>query len=553
MPKISQTIAKLGEDFWLWRSSQQPRSRDDIPRIERPAEWNPQWSPESIARYRRQIAEFELRHSAIEVGAADRLLIGVDDWIDHRLLRSAMARVHWEIDVLSLWQRQPRFYIDQTIGNIFDVLTPLAIGLEEVEIVVRLLDSFPQTLADARVNLIGHAVKEFAQVAIDELGSIEEQLGQMAEALIQRLPDVIEPLLAQRLKQSANRATDALVSFRVWLAENINDMLQMEPIGQEAFQWFLSNVALLPFSPDELIDIGNLEMDRATVLEALAKNKHRDVPIPPLPPSAAFQSENEARLELEVRHFYIREGILSQPDEIGRYLNAPLPTYLVPIRWLGVTDDLTGPSRLQVDGVSYVPEPSPEMPYFYAANARDPRAGIVHEGAHYQQLVRSWSHPRKIRQHYFDSSANEGIAFYNEELMLVAGLFDDAPHSQTLMYNFMKLRALRVVIDVSLAIGVLDIESATRYLVEKVPMDEVSAREEAVFFASCPGQGISYQIGKTQIIKLFADLLRVDHESVNLQWFHDHLWANGNLPLALQRLAILGDSVELERIDELCH
>jgi len=29
----------LAEEFWLWRSDQQPRSHDDIPRIERPDHW----------------------------------------------------------------------------------------------------------------------------------------------------------------------------------------------------------------------------------------------------------------------------------------------------------------------------------------------------------------------------------------------------------------------------------------------------------------------------------------------------------------------------------
>jgi hypothetical protein len=51
--------------------------------------------------------------------------------------------------------------------------------------------------------------------------------------------------------------------------------------------------------------------------------------------------------------------------------------------------------------------------------------------------------------------ANEGIAHYNEELMLTAGLFADAPHSQTTVHNFMRLRALRVVVDVNLATGVM--------------------------------------------------------------------------------------------------
>jgi hypothetical protein len=297
-------------------------------------------------------------------------------------------------------------------------------------------------------------------------------------------------------------------------------------------------------------EIGLIEWDRSVTLEALAKNKYRNLPLAPLPATAAEQVENERVAEASVRAFYESEGILTQPDSLRHYLNAPLPPYLLPIRWLGVTDDLTGPSRVDEDGYSYVPTPRPDLPYFYAANARDTRAGIVHEGAHYQQLAISWRHQRNLRRHYYDSGSNEGIAFYNEELMLAAGLFDDAPHSQTLMYNFMKLRAMRVIVDVNLAIGEIDIPTATAYLEKKVPMDHGTAYDEAVFFASSPGQALTYQIGKTQIIKFFSDAIAQKRDTFTIKSFHDYLWLNGNIPISLQRLEFLGDASEIELIDK---
>jgi hypothetical protein len=249
-----------------------------------------------------------------------------------------------------------------------------------------------------------------------------------------------------------------------------------------------------------------------------------------------------------VRQFYAERGILGQPDTLHHYRNAPLPDYLVPLSWLGVTDDLTGPERVDEDGVSYVPALGGELPYFYAANAEDPRAGIVHEGAHYQQLALSWRHPRPVRRHYYDSAVNEGIAFYNEELMLASGLFDDAPRTREIMYNFMRLRALRVEVDVRLAIGELDIESAGEYLERVVPMDAETAREEAAFFAAFPGQALTYQVGKTQILRLLADCARAAGDDFDLQAFHDRLWREGNVPLSLQRWELLADDGDLRRI-----
>ena len=129
---------------------------------------------------------------------------------------------------------------------------------------------------------------------------------------------------------------------------------------------------------------------------------------PPLPASAAEQVTREAAAEQEIRTFYERGGFLSQPDSLRHYLTAEVPAYLAPLRFLGVLDDLTDEFRLDSNGVSYVLPPSPELPYFYAANARDPRAGIVHEGAHYQQLALSNAHPNPLRRRYYDSGAERG-------------------------------------------------------------------------------------------------------------------------------------------------
>jgi uncharacterized protein (DUF885 family) len=226
-----------------------------------------------------------------------------------------------------------------------------------------------------------------------------------------------------------------------------------------------------------------------------------------------------------------------------------MPDYLEPLRFLGVSDDLTGPHRLTENGVSYVSAPAPGLPYFYAANARDPRAGILHEGAHYQRLALAWRNPRPVRRHYYDSSANEGIAFYNEEMMLVSGLVDDAPHTRTVLCNFMRLRALRVTTDVGLATGALSITDAAAGLAARVPMDEATAREEAAFFAETPGQALTYQIGKTQLIALLADAVRLRGAGLDLQSLHDAIWVNGNVPVALLRWELLGLTDELAALD----
>lgn len=541
----TEVIEQLGIDFWNWRVEQQPRSHDDIPRMERVKDWVPAWSQSDITGYRIAIDEFHNRHRSAVFEDFGDPAFDKETYVDYRLIGSAIARVYWELDYIKIWQEQPRFYIDQTLGVIFDLLTVPFVNDHRIAEVAVILENTPKILQDGIDNLTGNAVKEYAIVAIDLLSDIDTQITTM----IQELSPFAESSTAQALEAAGALAITACMHFRTWLKDNHDQMKPIRPVGKEKYQWFFDHVALVPYEPEELIAIGNLEWERAVVLEHITANKYRDLEVSPIPIDVDEQVEHERLAELQVRSFYEGENILSQPDSLGHYLNGSLPSYLRPIRWLGVTDDLTGPSRVNDNGISYVPEPHAELPYFYAANARDTRAGIVHEGAHYQQLAISWRHERPLRRFYYDSGVNEGIAFYNEELMLAAGLFDDAPHSKTVMYNFMKLRALRVIVDVKLAIGLIDTATATAYLEKKVPMDYATAHEEAVFFASSPGQALTYQIGKTQIIRLFSDAIEKQGKGFSMKEFHDYLWYNGNVPLSLLRFEYLDDRSEVDLIN----
>ena len=134
--------------------------------------------------------------------------------------------------------------------------------------------------------------------------------------------------------------------------------------------------------------------------------------------------------------------------------------------------------------------------------------------------------------------------------MLLAGLFDEAPASATFIANSMRLRALRVELDLGLALGEVTLDEAADQLAEAVPMDRRTAWEEAAFFAGNPGQGLSYQTGKSQILDLLATCERAG-AGFDLQRFHDRLWLEGNVPLALQRWELLGLPDHLAEADRL--
>ncbi|MEO8431021.1 MAG: DUF885 family protein [Acidobacteriota bacterium] len=535
-------LQDLGRDFWSWRAVYQPVSDDDIPRIERPEGWVPVWTRASIEKRRRDLAAFEER-----LGRIDATGMPVAWKVDRRLLRSAFARVRWELDVERGWERNPAFYVTQTLGALLDVLLPpppfsKARGTR----ILRQLEAIPATIESARGNLVP-AAAPFARLAIAALADVRPRLHKTAAELAPLLP----PESAKEIAAAAEKAVASLEGFRDWLGNRAPTLRVQTAVGREGYLYFLRNVALIPETPEELLAMGRQEWARAVARETMEETRDAGLPALPLFADQAAQIARGDEDEALVRQFLERRKILTVPGAVRRYRQRPLPAYLAPLAGIGEMDDFASPSRLSDEAWRYIPVPGPGLGYFDLSAARDPRPGLVHEGVpgHAFQLALSWAHEDPIRRHYYDSGANEGIAFYAEEMLLDAGLFDDRPRARGIIASYMRLRALRVEVDVQLALGRFTIDQAADYLARTVPMDAASAREEAAAFASTPGQAISYQIGKVQILRFLADARRERGEKFSLRDFHDFLWKNGNVPIALLRWEYLGLDDELVRVD----
>src|SRR5207247_10326864 len=287
----------------------------------------------------------------------------------------------------------------------------------------------------------------------------------------------------------------AIKPFRAWLQTKLPGLPQETGLGRGAYAFFLKNVALLPYPPEQLLEMSNQEWARSVSFEAYEENRNRNVPPLRTFPDTETWIRKAAADELSIRDFLEAHDILSVPQGLQHYMLRAMPKYLRAVSAFGESDDFTGPSRLSENCVRYVNPPSEKMGFFWLATAEDPRPITVHEGVpgHYFQLAVSWRNPDPIRRHYYDSVANEGIGFYAEEMMLHAGLFDDSPRSREFIWNFMRLRALRVEVDVKLALGMFSLDQAAEHLRDTVPMDSASAHGEAAMFATTPGQAISYR------------------------------------------------------------
>jgi uncharacterized protein (DUF885 family) len=536
-----EAIQQLGAEVWQWRNATAFHTGDDIPRVDRAADWLPDFTVSAIDAMQSSHADFHERWLAMDVTTEP-----VSVQVDYRLVGSALARVIWDIDTLRNWEKDAVFLTSQILGPWFDRLLQVPpFSADRQQALLTVAKAIPAQVEVAQANLARAGVGTLARVAAEMLADVEAQFAESVD----KLDGFVDAAVLEQLRRVTPAAAAALGQFRDWLEANADSMAADHAVGRDKFVWFLRNVALIAAEPEDMVRAARQDYQRAVVSETLVTNRYRNLAADRLSDNVGAQVAREAQQEQQVRDFYESENLLTQPDSLRHYLVGALPDYVKPLRWLGVTDDLTSEQRLDMDGISYSPDPNPNLPYFYAANARDPRLGIVHEGAHYQQLALASAHENPLRRRYYDSSANEGIAFYNEEMMMLAGLFTDAPHSEEVIHNFNRLRSLRVIADVNLATGEFSVHDSTQFFVDLVPMDRETALDESSMYVATPGLAMSYHVGKMLLIRMMTDAINQQKDQFSTREFHDYVWLNGNVPFSLLRWELLGDRSDVDVID----
>ena len=539
----TDSLDQLASDFWAWRAESRPFSSDDVPRIEH-APGTREWSATAIAKQRGYLAAFEHRWRALNTAGWP-----VARMVDYRLMGSAIARVRWELDINPRWQRDPAFYVEQTIVALQEeLMPPPPFGDARSREIVARAENIPSILEQGKLNL--KAIAPFARLTIASLSGIDARLARVERG--------VSPLLSSndqraRFHTAIAAASSALIHYREWLQQNLPNLRQDFALGAKAYGFFLHQVALLPYTPEELLSMAHQDFERVLAMESYERQRDLGAPELKMAATADDESARMARDDANIRRFLMDHQILTVPADLPHWTVRLAPDYIAALDGFGELDDFTGPSRLREDGTRWIQPLSNDLPYFSKAYAQDTRTTGVHEGVpgHFFQLSLAWRNPNSIRRQYYDSGANEGIGFYAEEMMLDAGLYDDSPRSREIIYNFARLRALRVEVDVKLALGRFSMAQAAEYLARTVPMDRPTAQGEAADFATAPGLGIAYQIGKLQIERTLAERRLQQGDKFTLRDFHDYVWSNGNVPLSLQRWELLGLDDDIKKADEL--
>jgi len=509
-----QDLVELLDEFLEFSDPQGERPYQIIRDLAgQPIEPVPDYGPAAIAAQQRKLDEFRQRIADMDVVSWER-----SRQVDYLAVRSRLNQADFVLRRSRPWARDPGFYVDRMLRVTF---TGLPVEGEERETFLAQLRAVPVLVAEARKNLddvaadyadlashnlsnsdgVGHGYPYRAVPPAGVLGWYDDLLGR---AQVQ--PDLVGDIEAAR---------EAVLQFDAWLKSRRPEWTAPAGVGEAAFDWYLKQVKLMPWTSAELVLLGRRELDRLWADYALERHRNRDEPeLSPATSAEEYQQRIDAT-DRRIREFLREQAIITVPDDIGVL-------------------DTNAPWIVRPGGRNFWEE----------IQFRDPSPDHLHAvipGHRFDGIMASRDdHP--IRSKIYSAARVEGWATYLEEAMLQAGLFDDLPRVRELIQIFGIFRAARVPADVWLQTRQLDVAGVVDYWLPRVPfLDRNVARVDAeIYLRRPPGYGIGYTIGALQMQRLLADRKRQLGDDFDLQAFHDELMAAGRLPLSLIRWDLTG-------------
>ena len=516
-----QDLVQLLDEFRTFRdpAGNQPRQiiRDTAGQAIDPVD---DFSASAIAQQRAQMHTFQSRLEDMHVAAWDR-----HQQADYLAVRSRLDQYDFILRHTRPWARDPGFYVDRALRVTFTEL-PVA-GEAHAEFLAK-IRAVPVLLNEAQKHLDDVAA-DYADLALhnlehsDGVGHGYPYRTTPPAGVLGWYDDLLQRAAVQpELLPEIQAARAAVQTFTAWIKTRRPTWTAPAGVGEEAFDWYLKYVKMMPWTSSQVVVLGQRELDRLWANYAL--ERHRNRALSELAPAESAE-EYQQRIETSdqrIRAFLKDQAIITIPEQIGELdTNAP---------WIVRPGGRNFWEEIQFRN------PSPD--HLHAVIPGHRFDGI---------LAGEIEHP--IRGKIYSAARVEGWATYLEEAMLQAGLFDDQPRVRELIQIFGIFRAARVPADVWLQTRQMDVGEVVEFWLPRVPyLDRNVARVDAeIYLRRPPGYGIGYTIGALQMQRLLADRKRQLGDEFNLKEFHDQLMTMGRLPLSLIRWDMTGLDDEVEK------
>lgn len=125
----------------------------------------------------------------------------------------------------------------------------------------------------------------------------------------------------------------------------------------------------------------------------------------------------------------------------------------------------------------------------------------------------------------------EGWALYSEQLVDELGFYKDDPFGQIGMYQALRFRASRLVVDTGLHSTRWSREKAIDYLASSTGRARTACTSEIDRYCASPGQACGYKVGHTEIVRLRSKAIAALGPKFDVRDFNDMVIQTGSVPL----------------------
>jgi len=496
----------------------------------------PSWSAEALAGRACMVRGHEQRLlplvQSTDVDTAVDAFAGLQ--IAHRLLRP--------ITLCRCQHVSPGTYLDVLYGLLPLLMRELGTSAARVDALDGRLRATPALLDEARDNLEHGLPAVAVQVAVDQAQGMLELAGPTVRAFAAQVgrPGALD--------ESSAAACEALTGFLDYLRDDLLPGASPQcGAGREVLADILRWEHVLGETPEELAAYGRevLAETIARMAELTASLGYPDVATAVAAacdqhPAADGLVAAYERAVHEARDYVVTHDIVSLPP--GEELQVTATPGFLRSALPFAAYDAPGPYLERQLGFYWVTPPREGLTggELDSALRNHPTASLANTGVHeaypghHVQLTaanRASTLARRIAG--IPEGGNilvEGWAFYCEELMEQQG-FLAGLHTRLMRLNDQAWRACRVVIDVELHLGVMDLAAAVDFLASVTHMNRDDAELECRRYAVEPGQAMSYLLGKREVQRLAAQ--HHERHAASLREFHDELLSWGSLPPAV--------------------
>jgi hypothetical protein len=499
---------------------------------------------------------FEKRISAIPVASLDQTTRG-----DRQMVLNQIRSRRLTLHTIRPWTKNADEYSSLCANAAFTLMERKFAPVDDrLRSLIAREEKMPALLREARTNL-QNPPRIFTQIAIEQLPGI---IRFFQHDVPLAFTDAHDESLKTEFAKSNAAVIAALTDYLSWLKTDLLPRSNGDyRIGAETFSKKLLYDEMVDIPLPKLLEIGYADLHQnqqhfAEVAKELEPGKTPREVLEDLGRQhpAPDQLLNAFRATFTSLLDFIRSHhIVTIPSDVPPILEETPPFMRATTQ---ASMDSPGPYETKATTSFFnVTLPAPSMTpaqvegYMHSYNIGTVISTSVHEAypGHYVQYLYSLKAPSRVRKILTANTNIEGYAHYTEQMMLDNGYgrpgagAKDERESRFLRLGQLQdalLRNARYIVGIQMHTGDMTYDQAVEFFQKEGYQPRETAIVEAKRGAGDPTY-LYYTLGKLEIMKLRADLMKKQGTAFSLQKFHDDFLSQGFPPIKIVREAMLGD------------